>query len=215
MKRYGLYPEMRAEGDWTLCGSETGAPREWLFLGRLSEYGRRYNVKFDVTKEKVIAIVGKRGQGKSYTLGSLMEGLCTQNRHNTISSTLGQRGLLVFDTLNIFQWTNISVTDAREQSAEMRQQASLLTDWDLSSEPLNVDVWVPAGYRYLTYPSSYRDFFLHVSDFSLGDWSALLDLDVIRDIKGQYLAEIFQKVTSVGWQDSDGQDHLPNTSYLL
>lgn len=31
------------------------------FLGRLAEYGRRYNVKFDVSKEKVIAIVGKRG----------------------------------------------------------------------------------------------------------------------------------------------------------
>ena len=215
MKRYGLFPELTPEGEWALCGSESGDPQEWTYLGRLSEYGRRYKVKFDVTKEKVIAIVGKRGQGKSYTLGSLIEGLCTSEAQTSISLSKKQRGLLVFDTLNIFQWTNIRVTEAAQQSDEMRSQASIMAGWDINSESLDVDVWVPAGYRYASYSNTFREFCLNVSDFSLEDWGALLDLDVIRDIKGQYLTEVFQKVISIGWTDELGQEHEPNPAYGL
>ncbi|MBI4639044.1 MAG: ATP-binding protein [Candidatus Tectomicrobia bacterium] len=215
MKRYGLFPEMRAQGDWCLCGSESGEPKEWLFLGRLSEYGRRYNVKFDVTKEKVIAIVGKRGQGKSYTLGSLIEGLCTSDPQSAIGVTTKQRGVLLFDTLNIFQWMNVPVFSAEHQSAEMTSQAAVLRSWGLSSVPLDVDVWIPAGYRYRLSSAAYRDLHLNVPDFSLDDWSSLLDLDLVRDIKGQYFSEVFQKVVDLGWTNTEGSHHRPSKNYTI
>lgn len=215
MKRYGLFPEMRAEGDWCLCGSESGEPREWLFLGRLAEYGRRYNVKFDITREKVIAVVGKRGQGKSYTLGSLIEGLCTSDSESPIGVTTKQRGVLLFDTLNIFQWMNVPVSSAEHQSAEMKNQAAVLRSWGIPSVPLDVDVWIPAGYRYRLSSAIFKDLYLNVPDFSLDDWSSLLDLDIVRDIKGQYFTEVFQKVVDLGWTDTEGSYHRPNKNYMI
>jgi len=204
MKRYGLYPEMSAQGDWCTSGSESGEPKEWIFLGKLAEYGRRYNVKFDVSKEKVIAIVGKRGQGKSYTLGSLVEGLCTSDSDSPIGATSKRRGLLLFDTLNIFQWMNVPVLSAEQQSKEMKSQADILRSWGLPAVSLDVDVWVPAGYRYRLSSPAFKDLYLNVPDFSLDDWSALLDLDIVRDIKGQYFTEVFQKVVDLGWYDTEG-----------
>ena len=215
MKRYGLYPEMRAQGEWCICGSESGEPKEWLFLGRLAEYGRRYNVKFDATKEKVMAIVGKRGQGKSYTLGSVVEGLCTSDSESAIAATSKQRGVLLFDTLNIFQWMNVSVLSAGPQSAEMRNQAAVLQSWGLPPVALDVDVWIPAGYRYRLSSPTFKDLYLNVPDFSLDDWSSLLDLDIVRDIKGQYFTEVFQKVVDLGWTDTEGSFHRPKRNYMI
>lgn len=215
MKRYGLFPEMKASGNSCLCGSESGEPKEWLFLGRLSEYGRRYNVNFDVSREKVIAIVGKRGQGKSYTLGSLVEGLCTSESESAIGYTNKQRGVLLFDTLNIFQWMNVPVIPAEHQSTEMKNQVSVLQSWSIPYVPLDVDVWIPAGYRYRLSSTSFKDLYLNVPDFSLDDWSSLLDLDIVRDIKGQYFTEVFQKVVDLGWTDTQGSYHRPNRNYMI
>jgi len=215
MKRYGLYPEMRPQGDWCLCGSESGEPKEWLYFGRLAEYGRRYGVKFDVTREKVMAIVGKRGQGKSYTLGSVVEGLCTSDAESAISATGKTRGTLVFDTLNIFQWMSVPVLEAEHQSREMMNQAAVLRSWALPAVPLDVDVWVPAGYRYRLSSPDFRDLYIHVPDLSLDDWSSILALDVVRDIKGQYFSEVFQKVAELGWTDSEGNNYPPNRDYAI
>lgn len=215
MKRYGLFPEMTAQGDWCVCGSDTGEASEWLYLGKLAEYGRRYGVKLDVTREKVIAIVGKRGQGKSYTLGSVIEGLCASERKSPISEITKQRGLLLFDTLNIFQWMNVPVLSAEDQSLEMGRQAAVLRSWELPSVPLDTDVWIPAGYRYRLSSPAFKDLYLNVQDFSLDEWSSLLDLDVVRDIKGQFFTETFQKVVYLGWTDLEGNYHPPDQGYTI
>jgi hypothetical protein len=150
MKRYGLYPELHTEGDWFVFGTESSKPEEWLFTGKLTEYGQRYNVKFDVSKEKVIAIFGKRGQGKSYSLGSLIEGMVTKNSPSSISNVKRERAVLLFDTLNIFQWMNIPLDSQDKKYSEVQKQAEMMADWDISSESLEADIWVPAGYRYLS-----------------------------------------------------------------
>lgn len=214
MKRYGLYPEMRTQGDWCLSGSEGGRPGEWIFLGRLAEYGRRYKVKFDVTKEKVVAIVGKRGQGKSYTLGSFVEGLCASEPESAIGVTARRRGVLVFDTLNIFQWLGVPISSVASRSPEMSSQASVLESWGLPTVALDTSVWIPAGHRYRWSSASHTDLYLNVPDFSLDDWSALLDLDVVRDIKGQYFTEVYQKVVSLGWHDQDSF-HVAKEDYTI
>jgi hypothetical protein len=214
MKFYGLNPEMSAIEDWCICGSETGEPKEWLYIGRLAEYGRRYNVKFDISKEKVIAIVGKRGQGKSYTLASLIEGLITANNPSSISSMNGNRAILVFDTLNIFQWMNIPLK-SHAKYPEIEKQASLLTGWGVEPEILNVDIWVPAGYKYELTPPDYKDLFIDVSSFSVEDWGALLNLDIVRDIKGQFISETYQKVISIGWRDIKGNYFSPKPNYSI
>jgi len=214
MKSYGLSPELKPIGDWCLCGAEVEDPKEWIFLGRLDEYGRRYSVKFDITKEKVVAIFGKRGQGKSYTLGSLIEGLVTINKHSTISNIDANRAVLIFDTLNIFQWMHIPLEKDSEYQ-EIKKQSSFLKGWDIKPENLNVDIWVPAGYRYDLTSENYKDFYINVGSFSIEDWSALLDFDMVRDIKGQFFSEIFYKVTTLGWTDNSGKKYEPKTEYSI
>ena len=213
MKRYGLYPELHTEADWFVFGTESGKPEEWLFTGRLAEYGQRYNVKFDVTKEKVIAIFGKRGQGKSYTLGSLIEGMVTEKSPSSISAVKRERAVLLFDTLNIFQWMNIPLASQGKRYDEIQKQAEAMAGWDISPESLAVDIWVPGGYRYRLTSSKFHDLFLNIADFTIEDWGALLGLDMVRDIKGQFLTEIYQKVVILGWTDDSSSFRRPNQNY--
>ena len=216
MKTYGLTPELPLDGDWCTVGLESGEPEEWLMLGRLTEYGQKYPIRFDVSQEKVVGIFGKRGQGKSYTLGSLVEPLVTQEQTNTISSTALDRAVLIFDTLNIFQWMNIPLLEGFESEfPEIARQRSAHQGWEMEPEPLRVNVWSPAGYRHALSPDSLEDLFLNVSDFDVGDWGALLDLDIVRDIKGQLLNEVHEKVTTLGWTHSDGTAVAAQADYAI
>lgn len=215
MKRYGLYPELNPYGDTLCIGSQSSEPGEWILGGRLSEFGRRYPITLDVSKEKVIAIFGKRGQGKSYTLGSLVESMCTVERNSTISQIKGDRAVLLFDTLDIYQWMGISLNREEKHSSELVRQANLLAGWDIRPEKLNVDVWVPSGYERSLSGTRHNIFRLHVPDLDIGDWGNLLGVDIMRDVMGQYLFEIFQKVISLGWIDCDGIPHSANPNYSV
>ena len=53
-------------------------------LGRLAEAGATVEVNFDASGEFVLGIIGKRGSGKSYSLGSILESLCTAEGETTI-----------------------------------------------------------------------------------------------------------------------------------
>ncbi len=55
---------------------------DWVSLGRLAEMGPSKEVRMDLSREHVLSIVGKRGSGKSFTLGSFLEGLCTTQLAN-------------------------------------------------------------------------------------------------------------------------------------
>jgi len=124
--------------------------------------------------------------------------------------------VLLFDTLNIFQWMNVAlVTDLEQDHPEIGRQRRALSGWDISPERLNVEIWVPAGYRYPLSSPHFKDFYLSVSDFSIADWGALLDVDIVRDIKGQFLAEVFEKVVSLGWTTADGEEVAPQSNYTI
>src|SRR2546421_6626423 len=106
-------------------------PRSPLFpytpLSRsLAETGPPKDVTLDLTLEHVLAIVGKRGSGKSFTLGSFLESLCTTEKTTAINDISGQRAALLFDTLNIFQWMIASVQERGSDSRQVREQAALL-----------------------------------------------------------------------------------------
>lgn len=211
-KKYGVFPELPTNDQTVTFGSEHGTSAQWILMGELAEYGIRRAVRFDVSKEKVITIVGRRGQGKSYTLGDLVEGLCTKS-DSMVSATKRDRAVILFDPLNIFQWSYIPLRETPEPSAEYASQVSRLRKWNIPAVPLDVQVWVPAGYRSQSYPSRYRDLFLSVSDFTLDDWAALTDFDIMRDVRGQYLADLFSKVSKIGWNDKQGNEHMPKAQY--
>ena len=201
MKKFSVKPKLAPGRTARIGGQDEG---DHVFLGRLAEAGQLVRVDFDLSQPHVVAIFGKRGSGKSYTLGSFLEGLCTCTRESSISSISGRQAALLFDTLGIFQWLDIPLTadSPRELVCEQRL---LHRGWDLKVEPLNVKVWAPRG----TPPSHrhYDEFTINCADFLASDWGYLLGLDILQDRMGQLLSEAYEKVVSEGW--SDGTSTFP------
>ncbi len=216
MKIYGLQPTLTDDGPGLICGKEENNATDLIKIGKLTEYGPKLDVYMDVSSEKVIAIFGKRGQGKSYTLGSLIEGLVTKELENSISKLQNRRAVLLFDTLNIYQWMNVPLDKGISSDyPEIQKQARVLEGWDDKPEKLNVKVWFPAGFSSGLDSKGHNELLLRISDFSLEDWGLLLGLDVIRDIKGQLLSEVFIKATNTGWEHQDGRHIEANVEYCI
>jgi len=190
-----------------------GEPAEWVSLGRLAEAGPKKEVRLDISREHVLSIVGKRGAGKSFTLGSLLEGLCTSEPATAINSISRQRSALLFDTLNIFQWM-VAPVAGDSNSEHVAEQLKLLKQWDLEAVDLDIDLWVPAGYEG-GIAANAKPFRIRTRDMEVSDWAALLNVDAVQDTMGQLLAVVLDKVTQRGWTDADGNEHPAIADYAI
>ena len=205
MKKFTVKPNIVARNH-VLLGASSSKDGSWLFLGRLAESGPLIEVRFDTRNPHVVAIFGKRGSGKSYTMGSMLESICTLNTETAISKNNRDKAILLLDTLGIFQWTDISLeTSANQDNELLREQKSVWRGWNIKSEPLDVQVWIPKGSRTEATPINHREFTVRTSDFTADDWGYLLDLDIYQDRMGQLLNDSFIKVTLEGW--SKGEAH--------
>jgi uncharacterized protein len=187
-------------------------PSEWAYIGRLAEAGLPKEVHLDLALEHILAIVGKRGSGKSFTLGSFLESLAAREHSTSIGKTSKQRAALLFDTLNIFQWMTASVATGSSSSRHVREQERLLSHWGIDPVELDIDLWVPAGYEDRVTARA-RPFRIQTSDMAVADWAALLRVDAVQDLMGQLLTQIHDKVTRRGWTGSEGERVSPNPSY--
>src|SRR5437016_3371499 len=138
MKKFSVKPRL-THSKRALVGNDIDS-HESVFIGRLAEAGQLVRVDFDLELPHVVAIFGKRGSGKSYTLGSFLEGSCTKESQTSISSLTNRRAGLLFDTLGIFQWFGIPVSQSSTQKL-LQEQALAQKGWDIRTEPLNVEIW--------------------------------------------------------------------------
>jgi energy-coupling factor transporter ATP-binding protein EcfA2 len=212
MKRFTVRPRTFRERQ-VIMGAQDSAD-EWVWAGRLAEAGPLIDIRFDLGSEHVVSIFGKRGSGKSYTLGVLLEGLCARQDDSSIAHTKHRRAALLFDTLGIFQWTDIPLTDEASRSL-LRQQYAVRKGWKLEPEPLSVDIWLPPGGERTTTPAHHRTFTIQASAFPADDWGYLLGLDIYRDRMGQLLADAFAKVCYEGWSDGSRRHHPQEQQYTL
>src|SRR5438552_13845274 len=85
-------------GVWLGAGGEG----DGVWLGSLAETGTgaRPKVWLATGKEQVIAVVGKRGSGKSFTLGVIAEGLAA-NGETALSRHDQPRAVLLLDPLDV------------------------------------------------------------------------------------------------------------------
>lgn len=196
MKKFTVKPKL-THTDRILVGSET-SKEEFVFLGRLAEVGQLVRVDFDLYSPHVVAVFGKRGSGKSYTLGSFLEGLCVKNSPSTISNMSNKYGILLFDTLGIFQWLDVPLSSQSSQDL-VREQALCQKGWGIKSEPLNVRIWSPRGTD--SSIRRRREFTINCADFSASDWGYLFGLDILQDRMGQLLNDVCEKVVNEGWTD--------------
>jgi len=187
--------------------------KHWVWLGRLAEAGPLTEVRFDTNHAHVVGLFGKRGSGKSYTLGTLLEGLCTKDKKTTIADNSCSVATLLFDTLGIFQWIDIAL-DEKSQKETVQHQFAARRGWDLKSEPLDVAIWIPRGTREPNTPVTHAEFTINCSDFAPEDWGYLFGLDIYQDRMGQLLNDAYVKVTVEGWHEND-LFHKPTAAYSL
>ena len=128
------------------------------------------NIFMDVARSHVILVSGKRGSGKSYSLGVIAEEI--SNLPLEVKRNIAP---LIFDTMGIF-WT---------MKYENEKDRELLSEWNLKSKKLPVRVFVPYGYfeDYLHkgIPVD-APFALKVSEISAEDWILLFGLNIVDPI---------------------------------
>jgi DNA helicase HerA-like ATPase len=195
------------------CGTHNYGSKAWVYLGRLGEAGPLTDVRFDADMAHVVALFGKRGSGKSYTLGTLLEGLCTAARESSIASNMSSAAILLFDTLGVFQWMSILLQED-SQKAVLKEQFAVRRGWSIKPEPLNVAVWIPKGTRAPGTPEEHREFTINCCDFAAEDWGYLFGLDIYQDRMGQLLNDTYIKVTQEGWSDSQRR-YQPKHEYAI
>jgi hypothetical protein len=207
--RYIVEPAIENGG--VTVGTEGNETR--VFIGELAETGGSRRVYFDASKEFVTLIIGKRGSGKSHTLGALLEGLCTTLDETSISHITKRRGVLLLDPMGNF-WTTILELRGNGPP-RMREQFTRLEEWGLHPESVEVRVWIPAGCRLPISHPCIEEFHVHVGDLDVHDWGDLLGVDTMRDPQGILLAEGFDAVCHAGWRGQDGVWHAANANYVL
>lgn len=212
MKKFTVKPRFTTR-NLEYVGVPEGHEADWIYLGRLAEVGGIADIRFDTHNPHVIAIFGKRGSGKSYTMGSMLEGLCTIEKDTCVSVNSRDRAILLLDTLGIFQWTDISLDNASDSDV-LKTQRATWRNWNIKSEPLDVQVWIPRGTRTAATPASHKEFAIRTSDFTADDWGYLLDLNIYQDRMGQLLNDAYIKVTLEGWT-SDSGVQKPKPEYSI
>lgn len=165
-------------------------------LGRLSEVGPTKSVCLDISKEHVVAIVGKRGSGKTHTLGVLLEGLALIDDTCVLGVNNGDRAMLVLDTLNLFQWVGLNLESLQGKAAI--EQLSAARSWNLPILTARANLWHLAGSKPTAEGS--LPFQIQVSEMTPQDWGLLMDVDIMMEPMGQLIGLAHSKVTSAGWR---------------
>ncbi|MEK6847811.1 MAG: DUF87 domain-containing protein [Nanoarchaeota archaeon] len=138
---------------------------------KMGQYTSLSNKIFmDISRSHVVLVAGKRGSGKSYTLGVIAEEL--SNLPKEASQNIGS---LIFDTMGIY-WT---------MKFKNEKDKTLLSEWDLKPRNLPVKVFVPFGHY-----DSYLEkgipadsvFALDVNEMNPEDWVLTFGLDLINPI---------------------------------
>jgi hypothetical protein len=212
VKKFTVKPRFTSRSI-TLIGGPEEQESNWLYLGRLAEIGAPVDVRFDTSHPHVTAVFGKRGSGKSYTMGAMLESMCTRKTTTSIGDIRRDTATLLLDTLGIFQWTDIQLDRAADNQAVKAQRAAW-RGWALKPEELDVQVWIPAGTRSDQTPTNHCDFAVRTADFNADDWGYLLGLDIFQDRMGQLLNDAYIKVTTEGWHGQD-HHHQPRSEYAI
>jgi len=200
--RYQVTPALTTR-DTYVFGDPEARGRDQIFLGRLAETGPSRDVIWDTSGETVFAIFGKRGSGKSYALGSILESLGSRDSIGR-ASTSATRAVLVFDTLGIFWTLARPFSEAALEEERWSREARAMRRWGLLPTEIDSVNLSPAGYAR---PGDLadREFVLSPTSLSGEDWCDLLNLDPYSDRMGQLMLDLWDRTTeqSSSWDVGD------------
>ncbi len=149
--------------------------RGLIYLGKgfvkMGQYTSLSNkIYMDIVRSHVVLVAGKRGSGKSYTLGVIAEELSKLPKE-----TSENIASLIFDTMGIY-WT---------MKYQNEKDKRLLGDWDLRPQNAPIKVFVPYGH-YASYAEKGmpidEKFALDVKEMDAEDWILTFGLNLTDPI---------------------------------
>ena len=140
--------------------------KSYVKMGQTTSMSNR--ILLDVARSHVVLIAGKRGSGKSYTLGVLAEEMAN------LPPEVGQNlAVLIFDTMGIF-WT---------MAKENEKELDLLRTWNIEAKALPVRIFAPFGfaeqYKEKGIPVT-KSFALKPSELEASDWTLTFGLEFLN-----------------------------------
>lgn len=149
-------------------------------VGEKQEMHLANRVKLDLTRPHVVTVFGKRGQGKSYTMGTVAEEIMRLGE--TIRNNLAA---VIIDTMGIY-W---SMKQPNERDAQ------LLADWDLKPKGFDVKILIPSGlteaYEKKEIPFD-GTFSMKPRDLDFGAWSLTFNITLDTEV-GILLESVVKK----------------------
>ncbi|MCK5373020.1 MAG: ATP-binding protein, partial [Candidatus Aenigmarchaeota archaeon] len=154
-------------------------------VGQKNEAHVTTPVKIDLARPHIIGLFGKRGQGKSYSMGNIVEEMMLLPED--IKKNIG---VIVIDTMGIY-W---SMKTPNEKDAE------LLTEWGLKPRGFDVKVTIPKGLTKI-----YNDdaipfddtFSMKPSSLGTDDWALSFNLELDSEM-GILLQKVMRQMRDKG-----------------
>ncbi len=142
--------------------------RQYVQMGQVTSLSS--DVLMDVAHSHVVFVCGKRGSGKSYTLGNMAEGMM-----NLDKDIIKNLGVIILDTMGIY-WT---------MKYENRKDRSILEQWGLEPLGMNVKIYTPGGFF-----DNFKEqgipvdvpFYIRPSDLKASDWATVLNINLTEPI---------------------------------
>jgi len=174
---------------------------EAVYLGKHAEAPHR-NVWMDTRGAHVLYVMGKRRSGKSYTLGSIAEGLVSQT---WVHQGGMQPGVLILDTMNVYLTMPFTVEETMsEKSPELAEARK----WKLEFEKIEPKLFAPAG---SDVPSGVagQQITLKASDLGPEEWCGLFEVDPFVNPMGHLITTIHAKLTTEGTKHKETGRETP------
>jgi len=161
-------------------GREKGDIKEFgdkglIYLGKgyvkMGQYNSLSNKIFlDVIRTHVILIAGKRGSGKSYTMGVIAEQISDLPKE--VATNISP---IIFDTMGVF-WTMKYKNEADRE---------LISEWGMKAKNVPVSIFVPYGHFDAIIEKGIpidNKFALDPTEMTAEDWIAMFDLNLVNPI---------------------------------
>src|SRR3989344_4184422 len=138
--------------------------KHYVKMGQITSLSNK--ILMDVARSHVVFICGKRGSGKSYSMGVIAESI-----YDLPPEIKENLAVVMLDTMGIY-WT---------MKYPNKKDKNLLEEWGLESKPLNVNIFTPVGY-YKQYkeegiPTDFP-FAIRTSELSAYEWSEVFNIDL-------------------------------------
>lgn len=153
--------------------------KQYVRMGQVTSLSNE--VFMDVGKSHIVFLCGKRGSGKSYTLGNMAEGMMTLP-----PEVMSNLSIIILDTMGIY-WT---------MKYENRKDRRLLEQWGMEPKGMNVQIYTPEGF-YQTFKDkgipTDHSFAIRPADLKASEWAEVMEIK-LTDPLGVVIERVVNKL---------------------